>query len=64
MRKLVDGTTVPELAQATTLSIKTKCPAKWLLVDRETGEVYEAYSTPGPLQWKQVDPDILKGCVK
>lgn len=60
MRKLVDGSWVQELDKAVTLSIKTKCPGKWLLIDRETGEVYEAHSTPGPLQWKRIDPNIVK----
>ena len=23
-----------------TLTVKTKCPEKWMLVDRETGQVY------------------------
>jgi hypothetical protein len=54
-RKLIDGSEVPELAEAQTLLLKTKCPEKWLLVDRETGEIYTPYSTPGPNQWKKID---------
>lgn len=30
-----------ELPHSIVLNIKTKCPEKWLLVDRETGEVYQ-----------------------
>ena len=54
MRKLLDGTEVSELPEATTLTIKTKCPGKWMLVDKETGEVYSPYTTPGKLQWKKI----------
>jgi hypothetical protein len=54
LRKLQDGTPVPELDQAVTLIVKTKCPAKWLLVDRETGEAYAPHDTAGSLQWKKL----------
>jgi hypothetical protein len=54
-RKLIDGSEVPELEEAQTLMLKTKCPEKWLLVDRETGEIYTPYATPGPNQWKKID---------
>lgn len=55
MRKLIDGSLVQELAESKTLSITTKCPEKWLLIDRETGEVYTPYTTPGNSQWKKID---------
>jgi hypothetical protein len=54
-RKLLDGTTVQEHATSVELTIRTKCPEKWLLVDRETGEIYTPYVTSGPKQWKQID---------
>ncbi len=54
-RKLIDGSEVPELKEAKVLSLTTKCPEKWLLVDRETGEIYTPYTTPGPNQWKKID---------
>ena len=54
-RKLLDGSIVDELDTAVELSITTKCPTKWLLVDRETGEIYTAYTAPGPRQWKKID---------
>ena len=38
-RKLIDGSEVPELAEARELVLKTRCPEKWLLIDRETGEI-------------------------
>lgn len=54
MRTLKDGSKVEETAEPVTLTIKTKCPDKWLLIDRETGEAYTPYNTPGNLQWKKV----------
>lgn len=54
MRKLLDGTEAEELDQSVVLNITTKCPGKWLLADKETGEVYVPYTTPGPLQWKKI----------
>lgn len=54
-RKLLDGSDVSELPEARTLTVTTKCPDKWLLVDRETGEIYTPYSTPGSKQWKKID---------
>jgi hypothetical protein len=53
MRKLQDGSEVPELDEPKVFTIKTRCPQKWLLVDRETGEVYSPYDTDGSLQWKK-----------
>lgn len=54
MRKLKDGTEVQELDQPIELKVTTKCPGKWLLVDRETGEAYVPYDTPGSMQWKKM----------
>jgi hypothetical protein len=54
-RKLLDGSLVPELAAPQELIVRTKCPEKWLLIDRETGEIYSPYTTPGPKQWKKID---------
>jgi len=54
-RTLIDGSVVPELSEPKTLTITTKCIEKWLLVDRETGEIYTPYPTPGPQQWRKID---------
>ena len=54
MRKLKDGTMAKELKQPVVLTITTKCPEKWMLADKETGEVYVPYITDGPLQWKKI----------
>ena len=39
-RKLLNGTTVPNLEENITLEVYTKCPEKYKLVDMETGEEY------------------------
>lgn len=54
LRKLKDGTDAEELTEAVELKIKTKCPQKWLLIDRETGEAYIPYETTGKNQWKKL----------
>jgi hypothetical protein len=54
IRRLKDGTPVPELDEPVVLTIKTKCPAKWLLVDQETGEAYVPHEKPEELQWKKI----------
>ena len=54
-RKLKDGTEAKELKEATTLTVYTKCPEKWMLVDKETGEVYTGHSTKGKNSWKKID---------
>jgi hypothetical protein len=54
-RKLIDGSEVQEYDKPKSYSITTKCPEKWLLIDRETGEIYTPYTTPGPNQWKKID---------
>ena len=54
-RKLIDGTIVSESLEPQVLTITTKCVEKWLLVDRETGEIYTPYTTPGIDQWKKID---------
>jgi hypothetical protein len=53
-RKLKDGSVVQEMEEPVELTIKTKCPEKWLLIDRETGEAYTAYTTPGKYQWNKI----------
>lgn len=55
MRKLIDGTEVQELDMPVKLEVYTKCPEKWLLIDRETGEHYTGYATEGKLHWKKLE---------
>jgi hypothetical protein len=37
------------------LIVYTKCPEKWLLIDRETGEIYQGNSAG---HWDRLDPVI------
>ena len=53
-RKLIDGTEVIELTNPIILTVKTKCPEKWILVDKETGETYTGYNTQGKNSWKKI----------
>ena len=55
MRKLIDGTSVQELEEAKTLTVYTKCPEKYMLIDMETGQIYTGYYTDGKNSWKKVD---------
>lgn len=45
----------PERASGIIMTVYTKCPEKWLLVDRETGQVYQG-SVHG--DWDRLDPVI------
>jgi hypothetical protein len=55
-RILQNGTEVEELDKPVNLTILTKCPKKWKIIDLETGQeyvttgVYEIYK-----QWKLID---------
>lgn len=42
-----------ELEGPVDLVVHTKCPEKWLLVDRETGQVYQGSSNG---YWDRLDP--------
>ena len=55
-RTLKDNTQVEELDYPLILEVKTKCPAKWTLIDNETGEVYQGTNSIEPhRQWKRID---------
>lgn len=47
----------PELNLAIVMTVYTRTPGKWLLVDRETGEVYEG-NRSGSWDRLVVDPEI------
>lgn len=51
-RTLRDGKQVPELDKAIELKVYTKCPEKYLLLDRETGQLYTGVSTDDGMDWK------------
>jgi hypothetical protein len=55
-RKLKDETVVEELDYPITLEVHTKCPAKWKLIDMETGEEYVGTNEIARFnQWKRLD---------
>lgn len=54
MRTLQNGTAVAELPAPVTLTVYTKCPAKYLLIDQETGEVYVPHDSVGTRTWKKI----------
>ena len=42
-----------ELDESVSLVVKTKCPEKWLLIDRETGVVFQGNEKG---YWDRLDP--------
>lgn len=55
MRKLLNGSIVEETETAVDLTIHTKAPGKWLLIDLETGQEYIGSKEPNLYgKWKRV----------
>lgn len=48
------GKKYPEVKNAVIMTVYTRAPEKWLLVDRETGEVYEGNDKGS---WDRYIPD-------
>ncbi len=48
----------PEHKSAIVMTVYTKTPEKWLLIDRETGQVYQG-SAHG--DWDRLDPVVKPG---
>ena len=48
-----DGHRYPEVVSPIILTVYTKSPRKWLLLDRETGESYEGNETGS---WDKLKP--------
>ena len=44
-----------EFNKSIDLIVHTKCPNKWLLIDRQTGEIYQGNSAG---HWDRLDPII------
>ena len=44
-----------EFTKAVDLIVHTKCPEKWILIDKETGEIYQG-NVGG--YWDRLDPVI------
>jgi hypothetical protein len=58
-RILLNGTEVEEFEKAVDLTIHTKCPEKWLLIDLETGQEYIGSDTPNLYgKWKRIKDAI------
>ena len=53
-RKLQDGTEVKEMELPVTLTVYTRCPEKYKLIDMETGEEYIGYPTIGKSSWRKI----------
>lgn len=45
----------PELDQAVTITLYTKSPEKWLLIDRETGQTYLGSESGA---WDRLEPVV------
>ena len=55
IRKLITGEESEEYPEATDLTVHSKCPSKWLLVDLETGQMYRGMKDPGPYgKWRRL----------
>jgi hypothetical protein len=54
-RQLQTGQEAQELEKPITLTVYTKCPEKWMLIDLETGERYIGHPTEGKNSWKKVN---------
>lgn len=55
MRKLLNGTEVPENNTPIDLVIHTKAPGKWKIIDMETGQEYVGSDIPNQYgQWIRI----------
>lgn len=53
--RMFQGAEVPELDKAVDLTIHTKAPGKWLLIDLETGQEYIGSDKPNMYgRWKRI----------
>ena len=62
MRQTLDNQPLEALADTPTLTVKTRVPSKYLLVDTETGQVYKG-QTQGQYHWQlqTTDPTLVAG---
>jgi hypothetical protein len=54
-RTLLDGREVEEFDKAVTLTVYTKCPEKYMLIDMQTGEKYIGTRANGNQDWKKIN---------
>ena len=61
-RTLRDGEQIPEHEHPVHLQVVTRCPAKYRLVDLETGEVWQPRDEP-PFTWRRIrgKPKVGRG---
>ncbi len=53
--KMYQGATVEEFPKAVDLTIHTKAPGKWLLIDLETGQEYIGLDVPTKYgRWRRI----------
>lgn len=53
--RMYQGAEVPDLEKAVDLTIHTKAPGKWLLIDLETGQEYIGSENPNLYgRWKRI----------
>lgn len=56
MRKLINGSEVEDFDFAIDLTIHTKAPEKWMLIDMETGQKYVGSPIPHLYgKWKRLE---------
>jgi hypothetical protein len=55
-RSLLNGDKVKDLDLPVTITVYTKCPEKWMLIDMETGEHY--LGTNKPLEINQLNKNM------
>ena len=61
IRKLITGDEAEEFENPVDLTIHTKAPEKWLLIDLETGQVYQGSEKPNLYgKWKRLE-QVLTG---
>lgn len=62
IRKLITGESVEDLENPVDLTIHTKAPEKWLLIDLETGQVYQGSEKPNLYgKWKRLEKRLTGG---
>lgn len=60
MRRLMDGSFVEEYTKAIDLTIHTKAPGKWKLIDMETGQEYIGSGIPTKYgKWKRIKDKLI-----
>lgn len=59
-RKLINGEEAEQLDKAITISLYTKCPSKYLLIDLETNQTYRGSDNPDKMWVKQENSVMIE----